>query len=243
MAQFQFNAASVEPDSGKLDPVPAGWYEMMVKTSEMVETKDKQGKMLKVQAEIISGQYKGRKVYVNFNVENKSDQAVDIGLKQLSALCHAVGVLGMQDTAQLHAIPFKGKLKLIPAIGQYDAKNEFAAYRHINDATAGAPVGAVAPAASAAVTPPPPPRPAIPASVHSPVPLVNNPPPQQFQPVQQAWAQPVQQPAPVAQAPQPPQADWANAVPPAQAQQPAHHQQAPVTPQPDVPAAPPPWMA
>lgn len=218
MAVINFNANNVTPDEGRGDPLPTGWYNMMVISSELKPTRDTMGTILAIVSQVVDGQYAGRKVYGNFNMKNNSEKAQEIGHKQFSALCHAVRVLMVQDTAQVHNIPYKAKVKLVPADGQFEAKNEITAYKDINDATAGAPVAGVP-------TSMPPSRPMPSAPPGAPA----------FAPPQQAQAQaPAQAPAAQWQAPaaaQPWQAPGAPAAPvqqaPVQPVAPPVQQQAP----------------
>jgi len=56
--------------------------------------------------EIISGDCKGRKVFSWITFEHRtSPDAQRIGREQLSAICRAVGVQQLNDTAQLHNLP------------------------------------------------------------------------------------------------------------------------------------------
>ena len=224
MANFAFNANDVAPDSGQLDPLAAGWYDMYVKTSEVKPTKDGTGTRLVLGFGFMNPQHKNRVVTVSLNVRNSSEQAQNIALGQLSALCHSVGILNMQDSAQLHNIPFKGKLKVIEADGPYAAKNEMAAYKHMQDPSVTGALNASVPGAPPAPTTRPLPPP---ASAHSPVPQVAQQaapipmaPPQAApapQAAPQQWAQPAAaqpwtQPAPPAQeAVQQAQPAWATA--------------------------------
>ena len=57
-------------------------------------------------SEIISGDCKGRKVFAWITFEHRtSPDAQRIGREQLSAICRAVGVTQLNDTAQLHNLP------------------------------------------------------------------------------------------------------------------------------------------
>src|SRR5687767_186606 len=101
MVALNFNAAAVEPDAG-FQMIPKGWYNVRMVEGEIKPTKDGGGSYLNAQFEVIDGQYAKRRLFHRFNITNaKSQQAVEIGLKQLSAFCHAVGVLNLTDTEQL----------------------------------------------------------------------------------------------------------------------------------------------
>lgn len=161
MVALSFNAANVEPDAG-FQIIPKGWYNVRVVEDEIKPTKDGTGTFLNVQFEVIDGQYAKRRLFHRFNLTNaKSQQTVEIGLKQLSALCHAVGVLNLADTEQLKGIPLKVRVKERKGDDNYDDSNEITSFKNINDASAGAssgagaaPAGFGAPATAAPATQP-----------------------------------------------------------------------------------------
>jgi hypothetical protein len=132
-ADLNFDATTVEPDTGVGDPIPPGWYNVQADESTMKPTKDGTGKFLEVRFSVLDGQYAGRKIYSMFNMVNASAQAVEIGQKQLSALCHAVNVLKPAKSEQLHGIPLKVKVAIKPASGDYAAGNKINAYKNINE--------------------------------------------------------------------------------------------------------------
>ena len=227
-AVLNFDASQVAPDTGAQDALPAGWYDVVMEASEMKPTKDNAGSYLECKLNVIAPQnFQGKKIYTRLNLRNANATAQEIGYKQLSAICHAVGVLQVADSAQLHNIPFKVKLKLRPAEGPYEASNDVTAYKNINEQV-GVPAVAGFPAAPAA--PMAPPSFAAPAA---PMPQAAPAAPQWQQPqAPQPWQQPQ---APAAAAPQMPAQQPAPAQAPAQA--PAWNQQAPMQ-QPMQPQAP-----
>jgi hypothetical protein len=228
MVQFAFNAGQIPPEQGR-EAIPAGWYIGMINKSEVKQTKKKDGFFLEIGIVIVDGIYKDAVITERFNINNKNAEAQKIGLGQLSALCHAINVMVMEDTQQLHNLPFKVKLKVNPAEGEYAASNEAVMYKPLSyeippEQNQTAPVATTA-------------QPwAAPATATQ-------------QPAAQPWAQPVtQQAQPAAPAQQP----WAapaapqQAAPAAQpwAQQPAAPVQQQAAPQPQAGAAGdiPPWM-
>lgn len=158
MAIINFDAKTVQPDEGRAGAIPAGWYKMVAETSELKPTQTGTGSYLNIKYSIVEGAFSNTKVYHRFNLTNPNPTAVDIGQKQLSAFCHAVGVLQVSDTAMLHNRPFFAKLKIGAATGGYEAANEITAFRDINDsnAKAGFSAGAVVAAAPKTVMAPPP---------------------------------------------------------------------------------------
>lgn len=132
MAILNFNAALVAPDPGQQDIVPAGWYNAAITASDLKPTKDGTGFYLECRFTILDGDQKDKKVYARLNIQNSNAKAVEIALAQLSAIAHAVGILQVQDSSQLHNRPLKIKVKVRPADGQYEAANEISAYKDIN---------------------------------------------------------------------------------------------------------------
>lgn len=199
MAILNFDARNVVPDSGQMDAIPAAWYNAMIDQSEVKPTKNNDGAYLELRFSVADGPYAGRKVFSRLNIQNPNPVAAEIGYKQLSAVAHAVGVLLVQDSSQLHNIPLKIKVKLRKGgdqkdalgnvIGQYEDSNEIAAYKNINEQVT---VASAAPAAPA-FAPPPIGAPAAPAASFAP------PGAAPFAAPAQPWAAPVA-PAPVADA-------------------------------------------
>lgn len=122
MAQINFNAANVQPASS-YDPIPAGDYIAQITDSSIKPTKAGTGMILNLTWTILDGQYVNRKVFDRVNVANQNPEAEKIGQQQLSSICHATGVLQLQDSNQLHGRPCKIKVK-IRKDEQYGDSNE-----------------------------------------------------------------------------------------------------------------------
>ena len=226
MAQLNFDASQVAP-SEALEAIPAGWYNAQMTASEMKPTVDGTGAYLLAEFTVLSGDYAGRKLFDRINLQNKNPVTVEIGYKTLSAICHAVGVIQVQDSQQLHGRPLQLKASLRAAGPgadgkHYEASNEVKGYKGMDGAgvpMAGAPAGGApswapqAPAQQAASQYAPPPAAA---------PQQWAPPAQPAAAAPQQWQQPAPQ-APQAPAPQ----QWA---PPAQQAAPAPQQAAPTPP-------------
>jgi hypothetical protein len=86
------------------------------------------GEGLKLTFEIIDGQFKGRKVWENLNIRHTSEDTQRIAQSQLSALCHAVNVIKLMDTAALHFKPVRINVTVREAVGQYKASNNIKGY-------------------------------------------------------------------------------------------------------------------
>lgn len=127
MANFSFNANNVAP-SAAFEPIPAGKYNAIISATEIKPTSTGNGKRLNITFDIVGGEYNNRKVFEGLNIENPNQDAQRISLENLSAICHAVGVLNLTQTEQLHNKPLTIVVKIKPASGEYDAKNVIKGY-------------------------------------------------------------------------------------------------------------------
>jgi hypothetical protein len=67
-------------------------------------------------------------VWENLNIQHENEDTQRIAQSQLSALCHAVNVIKLQDTAALHLKPVNIKVVVREAQGQYQASNNIKGY-------------------------------------------------------------------------------------------------------------------
>jgi len=144
MAQFNFDASQVAPQQSS-GPLPAGVYLAHIVESDVQPLKSGNGEGLKLTFEIIDGQFKGRKVYENLNIRHTSEDTQRIAQSQLSALCHAVNVIKLMDTAALHFKPVRINVTVREAVGQYKASNNIKGYEAAGGGI-GAPATAPTPA-------------------------------------------------------------------------------------------------
>lgn len=149
MAQLPgvFDATQVEPQ-GEYTPIPAGEYKVQIITSEMVENKAQTGTMLKLELEIMEGEQSGRKLFDRLNLDNPNAQAVEISQRTLSAICHAVGVLSVQDSEELHFKPMIAVVVVTPPKGEYGAGNNIKTYKPVGNASAPAAKSGFTPSAT-----------------------------------------------------------------------------------------------
>jgi len=133
LSAYNFNAESIEPNTS-YEPIPAGWYQAIISSSEMKATRDGYGEYLSLTLQIIDGQYENRLVFARLNLKNANDKAVDIARKDLAAICRAVGVMSPQASEELHDIPLMIKVKVRPASGEYEASNDIGGYKAVEGA-------------------------------------------------------------------------------------------------------------
>lgn len=149
-----FDARQVEPASFA-PPPPLADYHVRIVDSEAKPTKDNSGGYVQFVLEILDpGPYLNRRVNHNLNLFNINQQTVEFAYRALSALCHVTGIFNVQDTRQLHNIPF------IATIGPQKNDPRFAdvlAVKDINGNQPGKPAqaGTAAPQAQPAVSPTP----------------------------------------------------------------------------------------
>lgn len=111
MAKLNFNAAEIAPATGN-EPLPAGEYTMQIVNSDMRQNKNGSGEHLWLEFSILGPTQKGRKFWDRLNLIHDSAKTVEIANRQLSAICHAVGVLAPKDSTELHDRPLRVKIKV-----------------------------------------------------------------------------------------------------------------------------------
>lgn len=138
----KFNAEDHDTTQSDYSELPNGIYIMEIEASEVVPTKDGKGTILKTTNVVIEPeQYAKRKLFNNYNLENQSAQAQEIGQKQFAALCRAIGVAEVDDSEELHFKAFTVKVGLGKPSkdGQYPARAEIKRYYFEDDGELPAP--------------------------------------------------------------------------------------------------------
>ena len=124
MAQIGNYVADASNVEGEVEIIPAGEYPAIITESDYVPTKGGTGMILKLTWTILDGEYKGRKVFENLNLENKNPQAEQIAKASFNSILFACGIQSVQDSSQLHGKPVLIKVKVKPETAEYSAKNE-----------------------------------------------------------------------------------------------------------------------
>jgi hypothetical protein len=135
MAQlgYQFDATQVDPNRG-YPLLPEGKYVAHIISSDMKDTKDRSGRYLELQMEILEGPQTGKKVFDRLNLFNQSQQTVDIAQRTLSAICHATGQLSVDDSELLHARRMVIELRVEKGKGNYADQNRVHNYYPVDGA-------------------------------------------------------------------------------------------------------------
>lgn len=101
-----FDAREVEPQVGMASgPIPAGKYRAQIVKAEWKDNKAKTGRYLELVFEVNRGEHEGRRVWGRLNLENPSAAATQIAQGELSAICHATGVLKPRSEQALLNLP------------------------------------------------------------------------------------------------------------------------------------------
>lgn len=127
----KFDATEHDTTQSDYSELPNGTYEMEIEASEVKETSTGSGTILKTTNVVIRPEaFAGRKLFNNYNLENKNAQAQEIGQKQFASLCRAIGVSEVEDSEELHFKAFTVKVALGKPSkdGQYPARAEIKKY-------------------------------------------------------------------------------------------------------------------
>lgn len=125
-----YNPEAPENNVSTSNVVPAGFYTLYVADAEIRDTKDMTGKMLKLDLQIVGGEFQNRHVFANVNawLDPSKATALNIGRRQLSDLCRACKIAALEDTDQLLGKVVVAKVKVSPPRDGYDASNDIAAF-------------------------------------------------------------------------------------------------------------------
>ena len=132
-----FDARTVDP-AVDFEPIPAGKYLAAITASEMKPTKNGNGSYLQLEFVVLEGEYKNRKIWARLNLNNPNAVAVKIARGELSAICHAVGVLQPKDSVEIHNLPLVITVKLKKREDTGSLTNEVKGYAK-KEAAAGQP--------------------------------------------------------------------------------------------------------
>ena len=122
-----FDANQVDPTTD-FEPLPAGKYLAAITESEMKATKNGAGRYLQLAFAILDGEYTNRVVWARLNLDNPIATAVKIAQSELSAICHAVGVMQPRDSVELHNLPLIINVKVKQRDDNGELTNEVKGY-------------------------------------------------------------------------------------------------------------------
>lgn len=87
------------------EPIPVAKYTASIVASDRKETAAGDGNYLALTFEILDGPFKGRKLWDNLNMKNKSQKAVEIALAKWASIRIAVGIMKVKHSDEVHNIP------------------------------------------------------------------------------------------------------------------------------------------
>lgn len=124
MAKFGFDTTEVEVSApAEYDPIPEGEYILKALEAEEKETSKGDGSYIKVKFEVAKGEYAGRLLWQNFNINNPSERAQQIGRQQIVAWATACGKPDADDTDKLLEKPFKAVVDVQAGNNGYKPSN------------------------------------------------------------------------------------------------------------------------
>ena len=100
-----FNAQNFDP-SQSVGSLPIGRHPVVIVSSEVKPNKNNDGGYLQLDLKIIDGPMQGTTGAYRLNLYHNNAQTVEIAHRQLSAVCYVTGVFQVNDSSQLHNIPF-----------------------------------------------------------------------------------------------------------------------------------------
>lgn len=124
---------TVEEVSG--GAIPAGEYPAQIEEAELKDTKDGTGKYIRTQWSITGDKLQNRKFWFNFNIVNKNDQAVRIGLGQLKSMILASGATTTKVTDASQIVGLECLVKLKVTTDSYGESNEVTAFKKLSGDT------------------------------------------------------------------------------------------------------------
>jgi hypothetical protein len=106
MSNFQeafggaYQTGSCEP-AADYEALPPGKYTVGIEAAEVKQTKKGDGHYLELRLCVLDEQFRNRKIWDRINIQNPSQECVQIGMRSLEALCRAIGIASLADTNQL----------------------------------------------------------------------------------------------------------------------------------------------
>lgn len=112
MAKLNISINELPDFSNDFEPLPVGDYLVAIINSDFKAAKSGKGRYISLTMEVLEGDYKGRKLFYNLNVQHENEKAQMIGQSQLKKIIEAIGKTYISDTKDLHDIPFTVKVKI-----------------------------------------------------------------------------------------------------------------------------------
>ena len=128
-----FDPSAVDTGSagGGSDPIPAGWYPVLIEDAELRDTKTGTGKYIRLELSVLDSPagYAGWKLRSNINLLNPNETAQEIGRRELAALGQACGLMALTDTNELIGKTVQARVKIEEGKNGYGPDNRVTAYK------------------------------------------------------------------------------------------------------------------
>ncbi|KYB44801.1 hypothetical protein AB664_19175, partial [Brucella anthropi] len=126
-----FDATQHDTTQSDYSELPNGTYKMEIEAADVVPTSTGSGTILKTTMKVLEpAEYADRKLFNNYNIENKNPTAQEIGQRQFASLCRAIEMSSVEDTDDLLFKSFTVRVALGKPSkdGQYPARAEIKKY-------------------------------------------------------------------------------------------------------------------
>ncbi len=128
-----FDTNSVPPAEA-FEVLPAGWYPVKIDNAEVKDTKRNDGKILSLEMTVIGDKFSGRKLWPRINLQNPSQKATEIGMRELAGLGLACGLATISDSSEFIDKDLEVKVKVRAEEGR-EPDNQIVAYRTLANAS------------------------------------------------------------------------------------------------------------
>lgn len=127
--QQAFNASQYDPATG-FTQLPVGEHPVVIVASTIEGNKGGTSGYVKFSVKAIDGPANGLSMDWRVNLYNASQKAAEIAHRQMSAICHAVGVPQFNQTEELHGKPFV--VVVTPQKEEPEKYNEISSCKYID---------------------------------------------------------------------------------------------------------------
>ena len=128
MVQLTQAVEAQETEVRNIELLPVGYYKAVAMAEEERDTKENNGKYIKMEFEITNGEHSRRKLWENYNIVNANATAVKIALEKLGSFAWAVGVQSLSDTKDLLFKDVTIEVGIQPAKAPYQPSNTIRAF-------------------------------------------------------------------------------------------------------------------
>jgi hypothetical protein len=130
MSDYVFSTEGVER-TGTFQPLPQGDYPAVITMTEWKASKNNPDgpKYLELSITVIDGEYKGRKLTDRLNLNHPNAMTQKIAKGTLAAILDSIGLVAINNTAEICNKPLIVFVKIKPEDAQYSASNEVKGYK------------------------------------------------------------------------------------------------------------------